>query len=246
MPQTSLAPPVVVYPDTDDLPMPEGGFQFNAVSYAVLALRVHFAHRADVFVAGNMFIYDQEGNPNSSLAPDVFVVFGIPNHTRSTFLLWEERTPDFVMEIASASTVERDRVEKRRRYATLGVKEYWQYDPVGTLLEPPLHGSVLDGGEYAALPSRALADGAVEAYSPVLGLHVRMAGEMLRFHDPASGRDLLTHQDEARARQDAENRLRDEARARQDAEARMADLEARLRALQRSSSPEPPSDDQSR
>ena len=229
MPQTSLAPPVVVY-DTDDLPMPEGGFQFNAVSYAVLALRVHFAHRADVFVAGNMFIYDQEGNPNS--APDVFVVFGIPNHTRSTFLLWEERTPDFVMEIASASTVERDRVEKRRRYATLGVKEYWQYDPVGTLLEPPLHGSVLDGGEYAALPSRALADGAVEAYSPVLGLHVRMAGEMLRFHDPASGRDLLTHQDEARARQDAE--------------ARMADLEARLRALQRSSSPEPPSDDQSR
>ena len=66
MPQTSLAPPVVVYPDTDDLPMPEGGFQFNAVSYAVLALRVHFAHRADVFVAGNMFIYDQEGNPNSS------------------------------------------------------------------------------------------------------------------------------------------------------------------------------------
>ena len=243
MPQTSLAPPVVVYPDTDDLPMPEGGFQFNAVSYAVLALRVHFAHRDDVFVAGNMFVYDREGNPNSSLAPDVFVVFGIPNHTRSTFLLWEERTPDFVMEIASASTVERDRVEKRRRYATLGVKEYWQYDPVGTLLEPPLRGSMLAGGEYAALPSRELADGAVEVYSPVLGLHVRMAGEILRFHDPATGRDLLTHQDEARARQDAEKRLRDETRARQDAEARLADLEARQRALQRPSSPEPSSDE---
>ena len=136
MPQPALSPTLIHYPDSDDCPMPEGGFQFNSLTYAVMALRTHFQTRNDVYVAGNMFIYDIEGNPHSSVAPDVFVVFGIPAHTRSVYLLWEEAAPDFVMEIASSSTVERDRVLKRERYAGLGVKEYWQYDPLGTLLAP--------------------------------------------------------------------------------------------------------------
>ena len=64
-----------------------------------LALRVHFQHRNDVYVAGNMFIYDEEGNPQSSVAPDVFVVFGAPAHTRDSYFLWlEPKGPDFVME----------------------------------------------------------------------------------------------------------------------------------------------------
>ena len=221
MPQPALVPTLIDYPDSDGCPMPEGGFQFNSLTYAVMALRVHFQYRQDVYVAGNMLLYDVEGDRQSSISPDVFVAFGVPGHTRSSYLLWEETVPAFVMEIASASTVERDRVLKRDRYAGLGIREYWQYDPLGALLTPPLQGFVLESGAYAALPSSALADGAVGVYSPVLSLHVRMVGEMLRFHDPATGRDLLTHAEEARARQDAE--------------ARLSELEARLQAMQRPS-----------
>ena len=115
MPQPTLAPTRVDYPDSDGCPMAEGGFQFNSLTYAVMALRAHFEHREDVYVAGNMLIYDVEGDRQSSISPDVFVVFGVPTHTRSSYFLWEEAVPDFVMEIASASTVARDRVSKRDR-----------------------------------------------------------------------------------------------------------------------------------
>lgn len=260
MPQPTLNPTLIDYPDTDDCPMAEGEFQFNSLTYAVLALRAHFQDCKDVYVAGNMLIYYREGNLDR-VAPDVFVAFGVSPHIRSSYLLWEERTPEFVMEIASASTVARDRELKRNLYANLGVKEYWQYDPLGGLLEPPLQGFVLEGGGYVPLSVAALADGSVGAYSPVLGLHVRMAGGMLRFHDPVTGRDMLTHQEqvrawqeEARARQEAEDRLQEEvqtrqevegrlqeeARARQEAEARLAELEARLRTLRASSEEDPP------
>ena len=198
-----------------------------------------------------MFIYDEEGNPQSSVAPDVFVVFGVPARTRESYFLWQEaRGPDFVMEIASRSTFERDRVAKPERYAGLGVREYWQYDPRGVLLAPPLQGFVLEHGAYARLPAVILADGTVGVYSPVLGLHARMDGEMVRFHDPVTGHDLRTHQEsedrlqeEAHARREVEDRLREEAQARQAAEARLAELEARLRALHRPASSESRPDD---
>ena len=250
MPQPALNPTLIDYPDTDDCPMAEGEFQFNSLTYAVLALRAHFQDRKDVYVAGNMFIYYKEGNL-ARAAPDVFVAFGVSPHVRSSYLLWEERTPEFVMETASASTVMRDRELKRNLYANLGIKEYWQYDPLGGLLEPPLQGFVLEGGEYVPLPVAVLADGSVGVYSPVLCLHVRMAGGMLRFHDSVTGRDLLAHQEqvrawqeEVRARQEVEDRLQEEIQARREAETRLAELEARLRTLRASpSSEEDPPDE---
>lgn len=69
MPQPTLNPTRIDYPDSDDCPMPEGGFQFNSLTYAVMALRAYFQHRRDVYIAGNMFIYDQEGNNPLSSAP---------------------------------------------------------------------------------------------------------------------------------------------------------------------------------
>ena len=59
--------------------------------------------------------------------------------------------------------------------------------------------------------------------SDVLGLELRArAGRQMRFHDPAMGRDLLSHREEhARAER--------EAAARQAAEARVAELEALIR-----------------
>ena len=70
-----------------------------------------------------------------------------------TYLLWEEgKGPDWVLEVTSWSTRQVDQGRKRDLYARLGVSEYWQYDPTGDYLDPPLQGLVLaDGGYGAAL-----------------------------------------------------------------------------------------------
>ena len=99
----------------------------------------------------------------------------------------------------------------------LGVQEYWQYDPRGMLLSPRLQGHTLERGVYVPLSVPALSSGS-GMHSPVLGLDIRMEGEMLRFHDPVTGHDLRMQQEEALARQEAE--------------ARLAELEARLQDLQ--------------
>ena len=211
--------------------MAETDFQRDVMTYAIEALKIHFRQREDVYVSGDLFIYYEEGNRAAAVAPDVFVVFGVPNHLRRTYLLWQEgKTPDFVMEVTSDSTREDDQGRKRELYARLGMTEYWQYDPTGDYLEPPLQGFVLSDGQY----DRALAlgwTGAVwGAYSPVLGLNLRLDEGVLRFHDPATNEYLLTPLEENRARREAE--------------ARLADVEARLRALQQSAPPGRPDQDE--
>ena len=56
-----------------------------------------------------------------SIAPDVFVVFGVGDRQRPNFKLWEEgRAPAFVLEVASPSTWRDDVGWKRSVYARLG------------------------------------------------------------------------------------------------------------------------------
>ncbi len=201
--------------------MAETEFQFNPILNAVGALRVHFRHRQDVYVVGNLLLYYEEGNRAASVAPDVFVVFGVPDHVRRTYLLWQEgKTPDFVLEVTSQSTRQVDQGRKRDLYERLGVSEYWQYDPTADYLDPPLQGLILSDGRYGtALPLERV--GRVwRAGSPILGLNLCLDGGVLRFHDPLTDAYLLTHQE-------AETRRRE-------AEARLAELEARLQALQQS------------
>ena len=57
--------------------------------------------------------------------------------------------PDLVVEIISARSVLRDRVEKMRLYAEAGVKEYWIVDPVEKAVEFFLN---RDGVFQVALP----------------------------------------------------------------------------------------------
>ena len=56
--------------------MADNDAQRNAIMYAIGAFRIRFAHRADVYVSGELLIYHEEGNPRASVAPDTFVVFG--------------------------------------------------------------------------------------------------------------------------------------------------------------------------
>ncbi len=230
-------PAAVEYPSSDGQPMAETDHQRTPLTYAVEALRHHFRDRADVYVSGNLFIYYREGDPQAVVAPDVFVVLGAHSADRSIYRLWKEpKSPDFVLEITSRSTRREDQVSKRELYRSLGVREYWQFDPTDDYLEPPLQGLELVAGDYRPLPARELSDGTRQAASAVLGLELRLSERGLRFHDPRTGRDLpnlaeaesrLARETEAR-RRETEARKR-EAEARKAAEARVAELEARLR-----------------
>ncbi len=94
----------------------------DTILYQVLQL--HFQNFSDVYISGNLFIYYEQGNPESVVAPDVFVVFGVKNHQRRSYKTWEEnnKTPDFILEITSFATRSKDQGAKKGIYAFLGVK----------------------------------------------------------------------------------------------------------------------------
>jgi Uma2 family endonuclease len=222
-----FAPTQIEYPSSDGEPMAESDFQRKPLIYTVEALGIYFQNRPDVYVSGDLFIYYEEGNPQARVAPDVFVVFGVSKEDRPSYFVWKEgKTPDFVLEITSRSTVSVDQGAKRGIYAYMGVTEYFQYDPTGDYLRPSLRGLRLAGENYVPIRSRMTADGAHIVPSEVLELELRHDDSGLRLYDPASGKKLLSHQEAEAAR------LEEQA-ARLKAEARVAELEAELARLKK-------------
>ncbi len=230
----------IEYPSEDGEPMAESDFQRDCLTYGVKVLGIYFQNRDDVYVSGNLLIYYKEGDRDTSIAPDVFVVFGVDKKQRSSYLLWEEgKAPDFVLEILSQSTKNNDLEKKPETYAALGVKEYFIYDPIGDLMELPLKVLQLAGGNYQQIAVNRLSNGDFSIFSPVLGLDVRVESGELAFYEPNTGRKLLTHEEEAAARiAEATARIAAESRAEiaetraEIAESRIAELEALLRRIQ--------------
>ena len=228
--------PDIYYPDSDGNPMAETDAQFYPLTETVLALRQRYADRDDVYVSGDLLMYYRMNDNTVRLAPDVFVVFGIDDHLRSSYIIWREggKTPDFVLEIASPGTFIRDMTEKRALYAAIGVTEYWRFDPTGQLFSPALVGERLgEDGEYEPIEIGADDDGILRGYSEVLELDVcqRPDGD-LRLFDPETQTWLSYLAEEVAARQTAETE-RDEAQAaRDEAQAARNEAEARARALE--------------
>ena len=224
----SVPPPAAVeYPDSDGRPMAENDWQLDAILYALDALRARFARRPDVYVSGDLLVYYEEGNPRASVAPDVFVVFGAEKRRRRVYKLWEEpKAPDFVLEVASPGTWREDEGAKRELYEGLGVREYFQHDPMGGLLPSRLQGRRLVRGGFEPAPVVSSLDGTLLLHSETLGLDL-LAGRNgeLRFRDPETGRILPSHEEAEAARER-------EAVARRQAESRVAELEALLRLRQ--------------
>ena len=227
----SVRPPAAIdYPDSDGKPMAENDWQHNVIVYAMGALKTRFDGRSDVYVSGDLFIYHEEGNPRASVVPDVFVVFGAERRLRRVYKLWEEpKAPDFVLEVASPNTWQEDEGPKRELYERLGVREYFQHDPMGGLLPSHLQGHRLVRGAYEPLPAVPSLDGTLLLYSETLGLDLLadQSGK-LRFRDPVTGEFLLGPEEAEAARRLAESRAETAEAARRTAEARVAELEALL------------------
>ena len=228
------------YPDSDGLPMAENESQFWPILYVGSALDRYYRDRDDVYVVGNLLLYYREGNPReddvgASISADLMVVIGASKHVRSSYKLWEEpKAPDFVLEIASEGTYRADSGKKRDTYAEVGVPEYWQVDPTGSYLRPPLQGFRLVEGEYQPIAGAQWADGTLVARSDVLGLELHLnpeasLQEVFRFYDPVRGEPLRSLREAEQGREEAERGRDAEAQARRAVETRLGQTEDRLR-----------------
>lgn len=236
--------PEIEYPDSDGKPMAETELHLEVMVYLRDALKDHFSGAPDVYIAGNMLFYYEEGQPKSVIAPDVFVVRGIPRIRRRNYLLWKEgQAPCLVVEVTSSTTRRTDTDMKKALYEKLGIPEYFMFDPMGDYLKPPLQGFRLFGGEYRPLPTAA--DGSLT--SRTTGVVFRPEGESVRLIDAATGQPLLSYEEwrqkareaekraakaEERASK-AEERATQEATARREAEARARELEEEIERLRR-------------
>jgi len=217
--------PTLVYPESDGEPMAETPKHQQVMIDCMDVMRSHFREIPDVYIAGNMLLYYEEGNPRKSISPDVFMVRGLSKKELRTYKTWEQPpTLDFVLEVASPSTYARDFNEKMEIYAKiLRVKAYCIYDPYHEI-DPYFVGFRLVGEDYEQIPF-------VNDRLPfeVLGLELGEHDGVLRLYDPVKSAWLLTSQErvaqESLARQAAESRA-------QHAEAELEELRAALQRLQ--------------
>jgi Uma2 family endonuclease len=211
------------YPESDGRPMGESDDHRDEILDLIAALKKRYMANADAYVAGNVFLYYEEGNPRAVVCPDVFLVRGVPKKKRRTYKLWlEGRPPSFVIEVTSRSSRQEDGEDKKNVYERLGVEEYFLHDPLGEYLLPRLRGFRLVGGRYRAMASNP--DGSLE--SKVTGLTLRSEANNLRLQDAATGEPLLWVEE-------VQHRLEEETAARSAAEARAEQAEAELARLRK-------------
>lgn len=224
---TEATYPQIIYPESDGQPMTESDATRDYLIYCVAVLETYFRSRRSIYVSGNLLIYYQEGNSKRVISPDVFVIFGVSQRQRRSYKTWDEggKLPQFILEVTSHSTRRQDEVTKPELYASLGVQEYFQYDPTGDYLTPQLKGSRLVDGVYQPLELSPNDLGLPRIYSDILGLDLCLQpiesadvrspsrwplSEQLRFYDPRTGEKLLSYSELVESRE-TERRRADEA-----------------------------------
>ena len=240
MPKNIKAAPTVVYPESDGKPMAETDKHRRLIMDFILMLEDHFKDSNDVYVSGDLLIYYEEGNIYKSVAPDVFVVFGVSKKDRRTYRTWEEgQTPGFVLEAASPSTYRKDITDKKELYASvLGVREYYIYDPYAEV-QPHFQGYRLVEGVYEPiefvderLPSVVL-DLELGEHNGVLSLYDNRHSIWLAPpKERAAEAEARLETAESRA-ETAEARATQEAQERQNLETQLADALALLEQLEK-------------
>ena len=190
-----------------------------------------FRCRMDMYISIDLLVYYVRGDNTVSVAPEVFVSFGVPKRSRPNYKVWEEgKPPDAVWEFGPPSSVKGDAREKKGKYRRMGVREYWLVDLDGRYHDRRVQGFELVDGEYVELPWEERPDGTLAVWSPVLQLEQQVTERRLRFWDRKAERYLELPEDEEReAREEADRAREVEMRKRKAVEARLAEFEARAR-----------------
>jgi Uma2 family endonuclease len=187
-----------IYPDSDGQPMAETERHYNIMVEVIATLKRHYQDDENVYVHGNMLLYYVKGDPTRHVSPDVMFTRGIAKKERRIYQLWiEKRAPQVVIEITSSSTRSNDQTDKLELYRdTLGIKEYFLFDPFGDYLKPRLKGYRLRAGIYREIK----ASEEERLQSKQLGLELSVVDDRLRFFDPISGLFLVTPEELERER----------------------------------------------
>jgi Uma2 family endonuclease len=180
---STTAPPEIIYPSEDGAPLAETQAHVLAITTALLILREYLNQQAVVFA--DQFLYYIEGNPRARVAPDLMIIFDIPDQLYNNYKIWETRkVPDVIIEVSSNSTKDIDQVFKKNLYEQIGVGEYWLFDPFGEWIEGQLIGYKLDEeGIY-----RPISDN----ISRLLKLKLQPEENLISFYQVDSGKKLLT------------------------------------------------------
>ena len=216
--------------------MPDNAWQSDTVLEHYGMLSTRYMHDPHAFVGINLLLlYDREDEARDVVAPDVFVVFGVPDKKRASYNVREEgKAPDFVLEVASKGTYENDLGSKKDKYERMGVPEYCVVDPKGDMHHPRLQLFRLEGGVYKRVSGRIDPDGSLAVTSETLGLELRLEDDRLRLWDPETQDYLREHQEEHVGRlqeragrlEACDKRIAAEQRVRE-LETELADLKAR-------------------
>ena len=165
-------------------------------------------------VSGERYIVPTPGTPsNQRISPDLLIAFNtnpaLYRQDNSYIISRQGKPPDLVMEIASRRTGETDVEDKPAKYAALGISEYWRFDETGDFHGTKLAGDQLAADRYEPIPVEEVEEGILQGYSAALNLIIRWERGKLRWHDPETGQEIPTFEQEREGRLTAEARVQE-------------------------------------
>ena len=225
----AASPDPTVYPIEDDVG--EGSLQrFISELLRVLIERWLDLRRKPAFVGADQFFYWEQYNPSEGIAPDVYVLPGVPRSTRvGVWKVWESGLiPSFAFEVVSRD-VDKDYLSSPPKYGRLGVEELVIFDPDYQESRSRVRWQVYRRTRRGLL--RVEATDADRIRSRALGCWLRVVGEgaemRVRVAHGSNGETLLPTDVEARERAEAERERAEAERERAEAERERAEAERR-------------------
>jgi Uma2 family endonuclease len=218
--------PEIFYPSSDGEPLAESYDHLYVIMTTLAMLLAHLKGQQATVLA-DQFLYYAQGFPRLRVAPDVMVIFGVEPGGRDNYKTWEEgQVPSVIFEMTSPGTRSKDDVEKKDLYQSLGVTEYWQFDPRGEWIPDKLRGYRLAGDEEPAYISIS------DNLSQVLQLRLVVEGKIIAFYRLDDGVKLLPLAElnialeQQTAQTEVESQRAMEASQRAEVESQRADREA--------------------
>jgi Putative restriction endonuclease len=230
---TANPAPEIFYPYSDGEPLAESYDHLYVIMTTLAMLLAHLKGQQATVLA-DQFLYYAQGFPRLRVAPDVMVIFNVPPGGRDNYKIWEEgQVPSVIFEMTSPGTRSKDDVEKKNLYESLGVTEYWQFDPRGEWIPEKLRGYRLQGDpEPVYVPI-------TNNQSTTLQLQLMVEDKIIAFYRLEDGVRLLPIE-ELNIALEQQQELIDQETQRADQEAQRADqaaqriqeLEAQIAAYQ--------------
>jgi Uma2 family endonuclease len=176
----------ICHPSSDRESLVESSDDLYVVTTILEMLQSHLKGQ-QVTVLATQFLYYAQEFPRLKVAPDVMVIVGVEPGERDNYKVWEEgQVPSVIFEITSLDTRSEDDVEKKYLYESLGIKEYWQFDPNSEWIPEKLRGYRLQGDEEPVYVS------ITDNRSEVLQLHLVVEDKIIAFYQLDDIAKILT------------------------------------------------------